>query len=73
MKISTGKLKDQLYKLLRQIEVAVDLMPYKGDKCEDSQKVCLQQAINELEANINGITDEDLTETNPIGRIYHNT
>lgn len=62
MRISTGKFKDQLYKLLRQIEVAVELMPYKGDKCENSQKVCLQQAINELEHNINGVSDKDLED-----------
>jgi hypothetical protein len=63
MKISTEKFKNELYRLLRQIETAVELMPYKGDKCEDSQRICLIQAINELEHTINGISDKDLVDS----------
>ena len=38
----------------------INEMPDKGDTSETSQKICLLNALGELEKNINGITDEDL-------------
>ena len=46
--------------LLEQLETLVGEMPEHGDKCEDSQKVCLQQHVNELYATVNGVEDKDL-------------
>lgn len=37
----------------------VDKMPYKGDKCQDSQRMCLILAINNLEYQINGVKPSD--------------
>jgi len=53
-------LKEELYSLLEPIEAKINTLPYKGDKCSDSQKMCLIQALNELEYNINGLEKEDL-------------
>ena len=51
-------LKEKLHSHVEQIEDLIELMPHKGDKCSDSQKLCLTQAINEFEHSINGITTE---------------
>ena len=40
----------------------VDDMPYKGDKCTDSQQMCLKQRLKELEAYIYGTTQKDLEQ-----------
>ena len=37
-----------------------EVMPDNGLKCEQSQKVCLLNALNSFEHAINGIEDEDL-------------
>ena len=37
-------------------------MPDKGDKCEDSQKLCLLDALSSFEKNINGTRDIDFEE-----------
>jgi hypothetical protein len=34
-------------------------MPDTGLKQEDSQKICLQQKLHELEMNVNGTTPDD--------------
>lgn len=46
--------------LLGGIREVVDVMPNKGLKEADSQKIALLNACNELEANINGTEQEDL-------------
>ncbi|WP_285905120.1 hypothetical protein [Pseudodesulfovibrio pelocollis] len=35
------------------------LMPDKGDKCEDSQKVCILNALHNLGAAVNGLCAKD--------------
>lgn len=40
----------------------IDAMPHKGDTCSTSQKMCLQQALNELEYAVNGTEQSDLKE-----------
>jgi hypothetical protein len=55
-------LKQELHSLLEPIEAKINTLPYKGDKCSDSQKICLIQALYELEHNINGLEKEDLIE-----------
>lgn len=47
-----GRLIDDLHELIKQ-------MPYKGDKCWQSQKMCLSNALSAFEHNINGTTPED--------------
>lgn len=53
-------LKQELHDLLKPIEAKINTLPYKGDKCSNSQKICLIQALNKLEHNINGLEKEDL-------------
>ena len=47
---------------IEQLQNLINQMPYKGDTCSESQKLCLQQALNELEHNVNGVEEEDLNE-----------
>ena len=35
-------------------------VPQKGDKSEDCQKLCIQNALSELEATVTGLEKEDL-------------
>ena len=58
MKVET--LKKRLYKKVDEIEAIIEKMPYKGDRCYESQKVCLTQTTYELKSNINGIEQSDL-------------
>lgn len=47
---------------LRICESIADLiktLPDKGNKCEDSQKICLTLALKNMESVINGTTDDD--------------
>lgn len=55
-------LKEKLHSHVEQIDDLLEEMPDKGNKCSDSQRVCLQNAINSFEHNINGITEEDLID-----------
>jgi len=48
--------------LTSQLEDLVDTLPYRGDVCSESQKVCLNQAVFEVYNNISGLNDEDFTE-----------
>ena len=54
--------KEKMFELMRPLDEVVLAMPDKGDKCCDSQKICLIGAINNLEAIVNGVTDEDFKE-----------
>jgi hypothetical protein len=59
--MNASKLQKKLHTMLEQItnEVNNNLI-YGGDTCEESQKACLIQAINDLHANICGISDADM-------------
>jgi len=60
---NTKKLKKLKAAFLGIIDLAEDIihqMPHKGDKCSDSQRICLQQAINEFSYTVNGIEKSDL-------------
>lgn len=48
-----------LQEKLEEIEELVNQLPYKGDTCHASQKVCLLNSIKGLSSNINGLTLED--------------
>ena len=49
----------QAKKLIEQLAELYGYMPHQGDKEEDSQKVCLLNAINHLSACNSGITPDD--------------
>ena len=42
-----------------KINDLIDTLPDKGDKCSDSQKLCLVQALHELDYVVNGLQEED--------------
>ena len=46
---------------LEAIESFVNRMPYNGDICADSQKVCLTKAIKNLEYVLDATTQDDLS------------
>lgn len=46
------KLLDELYNLIEQI-------PQKGNTAEDCQKICISNAIYDLEHTFNGLSVED--------------
>lgn len=48
--------------ILGELEAHINKMPNKGDSQDESQKMCLKQAVNEVQWAINGVTDEDLVE-----------
>lgn len=45
---------------LHSLENLISMMPHKGDKETESQKVALQNRLNELRHTFNGVTQEDL-------------
>jgi len=45
--------------LISKIEDLINKMPDKGLKSEDSQKVCLQQAIDDFSYTVNGVEPSD--------------
>jgi|SanBayMetagenome_1026888.scaffolds.fasta_scaffold00620_8 hypothetical protein len=51
--------KNQMEKLLDEMKSLTDQLPYKGDKCKDSQKMCLLQAIFEVSVCLNGLEPSD--------------
>lgn len=62
-KIDIFTLISELEKMAYAMEDYVEkALPYKGDVCEDSQKVCLLNAIGELQNNINGLEESDLID-----------
>lgn len=52
--------KDRAFILLEQLEELVNEMPFKGNS-EESQKVCLGNAIHKLTAIVNGVEDIDFS------------
>ena len=58
---------------LSHVEDLINSMPYKGDTSEDSQKVLLMTALNQLAYTVNGIEQSDLMEEpmeNDITELY---
>lgn len=54
--------KERAKELLNDFDEHLQSMPDKGDVCEDSQKVCVRIALNELYATVNGVEDEDFVQ-----------
>ena len=52
---------EKAWKLIREFDELLKVMPQKGDKPEDCQKLTIQKALNELNSTINGVEDSDLT------------
>lgn len=50
--------KQEMESLLDLMEDLTDDLPYQGDTCEFSQKICLLNAISEFRQNINGLQVE---------------
>ena len=48
--------------LVNKLEEHFEKLPDKGDKCCDSQKICLLNALYDVEKNINGLEPEDFIE-----------
>jgi len=61
-KLNIAEFKEKAEKLLYELEDLIKAMPYKGDIANVSQKVLLQQAINEVHYAVNGTCEEDLIE-----------
>lgn len=45
--------------LLNQFQELISIVPYKGDKSEDCQRINLQKALNSLDAAVNGTSYKD--------------
>lgn len=45
--------------LISKAKYVIQRLPDKGDKESDSQKICLINALNELEYTVNGVEMED--------------
>ncbi|ADC73127.1 hypothetical protein TK90_2640 (plasmid) [Thioalkalivibrio sp. K90mix] len=52
--------------LIERFRGLVAPMPHHGDKCEDSQKQCLLQALSQLEQTVNGLEPKDFASTRSI-------
>lgn len=67
-----GELQDQLHALLEKFHPILDsYLLEDGLKAEDSQRICLLNALNDLSSAINGISESDLklvpvTPQNPV-------
>lgn len=48
-------IKKESYQLLEEIEEKISKLPDTGDKCETSQKICIMNALYEVEKNLNGL------------------
>jgi hypothetical protein len=48
--------------LTERLHWLIDEMPYKGDICADSQKLCLLNALKKLEACVAGTVPADFIE-----------
>jgi hypothetical protein len=57
MKVDTFKKRAET--LISKLETLISKMPDKGLKSEDSQKLCLLQALNEFSYCVNGTEQED--------------
>ncbi|MDB4590943.1 DUF4116 domain-containing protein [Flavobacteriaceae bacterium] len=54
------KLQNQLQTHINDINQIINTLPDKGDTCEESQKICLLNTLQQFEHNVNGIEKEDL-------------
>ncbi|HUU87711.1 MAG TPA: hypothetical protein VMX17_08170 [Candidatus Glassbacteria bacterium] len=48
--------------LIEKIEALINKMPDKGNSSSESQKICLQIAINDFSHNVNGVEPSDFEE-----------
>lgn len=56
----TEDFKEKAEDLLTELETMItDELPFKGNSEEESQKVCLMNAIHKLRAIVNGVEDSD--------------
>ena len=60
--MNTPEFKEELKNQISCLEDLIHSMPYKGDSEEESQKVCLQNRLNDFYYTVNGIEDSDLEE-----------
>lgn len=51
--------KNRMEKLLDEMKSLTDQLPHKGYKCEDSQRICLLQAIKKVSVCLNGLEPSD--------------
>ncbi len=51
--------KQRFESLIVELNHTLKLMPQKGNSTSECQKLCIQQAINELDYTINGIQESD--------------
>lgn len=51
--------KNDVQVILDELEEKINELPDKGDTCEESQKVCLRIALNDLTMAVNGVEPED--------------
>ena len=54
--------KKRSIELLDQLEALINEMPYKGDTCEESQKMCLTNSLMDLSHCFNGVEISDFEE-----------
>lgn len=47
---------------MEALRALIEQMPYQGDKCEFSQKVCLSQGLETLYRCINGVAPSDFVD-----------
>lgn len=57
------KFKIRVEKLIDKIEDLIEKIPYHGDSCSESQKVCLKQALNEFSYTVNGVEESDFKKS----------
>ena len=62
MKAIEKMFKDQADSIIDKFQDHINLMPDKGDTTETSQKIVLQQSLNELSYAVNGTEANDLEE-----------
>ena len=58
--MNSKEFKQQASVHLSSLAQFIEMMPWKGDKEEDSQKICLRNGLNRLNSIFQGIEDADL-------------
>lgn len=53
-KKKSEEFKKKAQSLIDQFQALINGMPWQGDTCEESQKLCLQKDLNELQWSVNG-------------------
>lgn len=56
------KFKLKADKHIEKLNDMIEKMPFKGNKEEDSQQVCLMNALRNFEITVNGLEPEDFKE-----------